>query len=147
MGKLEAQEKKEPVQIHKVGQKLKQNWNPGLLAPIQERQRDGQGGNRAHFLPSQPLVVASHLAVATWMITKPLMSGKWELTRSTCSCLGPLLEGVMLNWTEALSWGSRLGTLGKGDGRKADHQPLLLPNLACPLQSPWDQGHTLRLDI
>lgn len=46
---------------------------------------------------------APHLAVATWMITKPLMSGNCELTRSTCSCLGPLLEGVMLNWIKALS--------------------------------------------
>lgn len=82
--------------------------------------------------PFPPLsVVVHHLAVATWMMTKPLMSEKWELTRSTCSCLGPLLEGVMLNWTTALSWGSRLRTLGKGERRKVDHQLPLIP------ASPW----------
>lgn len=68
------------------------------------------------------LFMAHHLVSATCTITKPLMSGKWGLVRSTCSCLGPLLEGMMLNWTEALSWGSRVGTLGRGEDRKVDSQ-------------------------
>lgn len=88
------------------------------------------GGERE---PCPPLpVVVRHSAVATWMITKPLMSEKWELTRSTCSCLGPLLEGVMLNWTKALSWGSRLRTLGKGERRKVDHQLSFIPEPGLP---------------
>ena len=84
------------------------------------------------------------------MITKPLMSGKWGLTKSTCSCRGPLLKGVILNWTEAFSWGSRLGTLGKEDGRKTDHQSCLLPEPGLPVHGtpePSGSGHTLWLDI
>ena len=85
--------------------------------------------------PSPPFSAlhACHLAVATWTITKPLMSGKWGLMKSTCSCRGPLLKGVILNWTEAFSWGSKLGTLGKEDGRKADHQSCLLPEPGLPV--------------
>lgn len=65
------------------------------LSLIWEEWTDGQS-------PPQ-FLMSHHLAVATWMITKPLMSGNWELTRSTCSCLGPLLKGVMLNWIKAFS--------------------------------------------
>lgn len=133
MGK-QAQERNRLAQVHKVGQKWKQPWDKGLPAPPWEGQRGGQEGMR-HLLPSSP-PMAHHWAVATWMITKPLMSGKRGLTRSTCSCRGPLLEGVMLNLTEALSWGSRLGTLGKGDGRKADHQLALLPEPGLPVHGP-----------
>ena len=132
-----------------MGQKLNQDWNPGLLAPTWQGQRGGQERNESRLLSSHPLV-AHHLAVATWMITKPLMSEKWELTRSTCSCLGPLLEGVMLNWTKAFSRGSRLGTLGKGERIKAAHQTSLIPEPGLPvtaLQNSQDQGHTLWLDV
>lgn len=104
--------------------------------------------------PLRSSSVAHHLAVATWMITKPLMSENWGLTKSTCSCLTPLLEGVMLNWTKALSWGSRLGTLGKGKRKKAekqtDHQPSPIPELACQslaLQKPQDWGHASSFSI
>lgn len=54
-GETEAQERKGLTQIHQVGQKLKQNWNPGPLAPMRERQRGGQEGNGGCLPASEPL--------------------------------------------------------------------------------------------
>lgn len=98
----------------------------------------GETSRWAESSPKSP--VACYLAVATWMITKPLMSGNCELTRSTCSCLGPLLEGVMLNWIKAFSRGCRLGTLETRAEEKAV-SPFSL-SLACQAVSPRASGLT-----
>ena len=76
------------------------------------------------------------------MITKPLMSGKWGLMKSTCSCRGPLLKGVILNWTEAFSWGSRLGTLGKEDGRKYENKDIKCQEMISALRTKFKEKHT-----